>query len=63
MYYVAQKNIDQIFNKNDGFDVAIGMNYGVASSSSCSISTCNHEMGITRIKITTSFFNGETPLA
>jgi hypothetical protein len=45
--------------KKDDSDDATGMKYGVASSSSCSKSICNPEMGITRIKgrpkITASF--------
>ena len=36
--------------KKDDSDVATGGNYGVASFSSWSKSTCNFEMGITRIR-------------
>lgn len=36
--------------KKDGADVATGVNQGVASFSSWSVSVCDSEMGITRVR-------------
>ena len=53
----------KISRRSDNSDVATGMNYGVLSSSSLSMSVCDLEMGITRIKgpqkTSASVFKGE----